>query len=1544
MTRSGAKAPPAEPPSRSVPSAWEKVWEVTETVQDGDCFFHAWSLALEEAARAPSFALPRQARTARHRDQAEVRGAVCAFMTKLADRVRQGQELEHWERQAFEDLAMQGCADGGAGAFTCQCGWAAAMNALPDQLQASARATDLAQAEALGRHAERMAVRGVHSAPIEMVAACALFGARCSVAVATTNVDGADGMARGRTQLNFGAAHAPVHVVLQHLEKADGQQNVVGHYKLLTPRAGLSENGVEEALEAGRSAAAEAEWAPPDLMAEFEPLLKRGDGGRGARRRGGKGDGRAAAGSRAGTRRGRRGKGEASKNASAEEDGGEWEEEMEGGGGGEGGGEEDGTEDRAWGLPRADAPVDRTRMEPQDPATRAKGVAIEDGAWFAVDALSVDECCVAPFRMLENVPSYLLQQWADAYACVTCQVKMELEAGDDLKLETALKWRLILPQLVLRTAPKDMPQPRDYVSKRFRLFAEGDWVELLRWWAADLEAIAKENQRMPTPDVLPHVKRLARKGLLSRATQHLTSTGTGDPASQAVRDQMRRKFPKRVVGIPAKYDGVVGDGIELDLCEALRRLKPMAGVGPDGFRNEYLTALVRAPDRKAAIHACNWFGTVWTSGKLPSWFYKAGMGGRVAPLVKDGAPMPERGEPQARTRSSAPEVVPDCRPVVVGNAERRVHTSQTMRQFKDKFRQILWPQQAAVGVKSGLNFVTTAIRTALQQNPSFICVKVDLSNAFNAVTRAALLAAIDRHELLRPLLSLYSATLAPAAKIWMRGAGGELEEMDWTCEDGSHQGCASSGAAFCLAIHPSILVADAALTRTSGFARFFADDGYLCGEPNAVLAALAVFEEQVKEECGLDLNRNKTEWYGATAATADGARSTMEGEGLKEGVGEGDGGGRGIIVTGIPVGDAAYEEDYAKRRTERALSKTTKIVDKLCPQELQIASVLVQYCALPLVDYLAGSLPAHVVREALQAFDDGLLERIAPRIMPGEIYDEPLLMRRLRLPARMEGGAIRARGGWLADAAYAATQLRVLPEMVDHEAPKGHQGSADGMEVGFLHDHFAGILGTEEENVTGQYQHMCEGDTELGRDFVRAWEALREAAGHPTSTTNALSDPPSSAGYHLVSGSELAAASEHEPEEGDEAKAKEQKQLTMAVEAVTSLKLREAMAALDPGTQEEPNMLRASFFSVGSSSRHWIYTPPYKGCDLTSAEMRIIIDRYFGVTCKICEPHVGKPVRGETAGPKGVTLDKYGITLANANVGGDRWRRRHDAVLAVIVAELASACQDVQDNVYGLVETHFGDGSETALRRVRDWGNKKCAEGDRKRRRRQGVVPDLLLENAVNHLASIVSTRTLFELKQINFLPQYVQVGISGKPRHAVETRASTVHKEYVRKLHEVDKIAGTNCPGSRLRSGKCSYGNDTTHTQGGGEKYLADEFGTVQPLVFGHFGELNERFEGLLGSAARCIANLHHREHGWKSAKAGFPRAKAGVMRRVSMAVLKATARHTLRGLEIITPQAMHTHTARRAKSEAAREADFDEHRWDVRAFGCNGHDGRTR
>ena len=255
-------------------------------------------------------------------------------------------------------------------------------------------------------------------------------------------------------------------------------------------------------------------------------------------------------------------------------------------------------------------------------------------------------------------------------------------------------------------------------------------------------------------------------------------------------------------------------------------------------------------------------------------------------------------------------------------------------------------------------------------------------------------------------------------------------------------------------------------------------------------------------------------------------------------------------------------------------------------------------------------------------------------------------------------------------------------------------------------------------------------------------------------------------------------------------------------------------------------------------------------------------------------------------------------------------------------------------------ESTFGDGSHEAVNRVRRWGDQKCGEGDRRRRRRQGVLPDLLVEDAVNYLISVVrGRRTLFELKQINFLAQYTQKNIRDKPAHAVQVRAGRVHTEYCRKLHEVDKIAGMRCSATRTGGGKCSYADRSVeHAKGGGEKFLKSEFGEVQPLVFGHFGEINERFQQLLDATAETVSVLHHREHGWKDAKAGVPRAKTGIMRRVSMAILKANARHVLRGLEIIVPKAMHTHTARRARSEAARQADFDEFRHDVRANGCRG------
>ena len=59
----------------------------------------------------------------------------------------------------------------------------------------------------------------------------------------------------------------------------------------------------------------------------------------------------------------------------------------------------------------------------------------------------------------------------------------------------------------------------------------------------------------------------------------------------------------------------------------------------------------------------------------------------------------------------------------------------------------------------------------------------------------------------------------------------------------------------------------------------------------------------------------------------------------------------------------------------------------------------------------------------------------------------------------------------------------------------------------------------------------------------------------------------------------------------------------------------------------------------------------------------------------------------------------------------------------------------------------------------------------------------------------------------------------------------------------------------------------------------------------------------------------------GFKSENGGRSRAKAGVMRRLSMVALRSTARHVLRGLSIVGPPCIYEHNAR----ETARRAHHD-------------------
>ena len=97
-----------------------------------------------------------------------------------------------------------------------------------------------------------------------------------------------------------------------------------------------------------------------------------------------------------------------------------------------------------------------------------------------------------------------------------------------------------------------------------------------------------------------------------------------------------------------------------------------------------------------------------------------------------------------------------------------------------------------------------------------------------------------------------------------------------------------------------------------------------------------------------------------------------------------------------------------------------------------------------------------------------------------------------------------------------------------------------------------------------------------------------------------------------------------------------------------------------------------------------------------------------------------------------------------------------------------------------------------------------------------------------------------------------------------------------------------------------------------------------MRALVFGHFGELNDGLIKLASDISRSITHQHHRALGFKSVKGGLSRAKAGVMRRLSMVALRCTARQLLHGLAIVGHSCIHQHNTRESVCRCTQHDAF--------------------
>ena len=157
------------------------------------------------------------------------------------------------------------------------------------------------------------------------------------------------------------------------------------------------------------------------------------------------------------------------------------------------------------------------------------------------------------------------------------------------------------------------------------------------------------------------------------------------------------------------------------------------------------------------------------------------------------------------------------------------------------------------------------IRLLLEERGDFVAVKLDLRNAYNAISRQTVLRRVAAVPSLAHLVPFLHTLWASPTDLYVDKAGKRLfngqREPDGTergdSSEGVQQGMALSSLVFCIAMHPELVALDAELAAVGGCARAIMDDVYAVGPASVVYAAIERFAEAIEEMTGMTMVQHK---------------------------------------------------------------------------------------------------------------------------------------------------------------------------------------------------------------------------------------------------------------------------------------------------------------------------------------------------------------------------------------------------------------------------------------------------------------------------------------------------------------------------------------------------------------------------------------------------------------------------------------------------------------------------------------------------------------
>ncbi|XP_055334990.1 uncharacterized protein LOC129586034 [Paramacrobiotus metropolitanus] len=340
-----------------------------------------------------------------------------------------------------------------------------------------------------------------------------------------------------------------------------------------------------------------------------------------------------------------------------------------------------------------------------------------------------------------------------------------------------------------------------------------------------------KKKRNSQDDLVRQVGLKIDDGSVSGAMRVISSTDSVAAVNADVLDELRTKHPKCTPPIMAPLDpGSAAPPISAaDVFAAIHSFPRGSAAGPDGLRPQHLLDIVGPKMDVHSSQFCEALASVLNivvNGKIPSDIRPTFFGGKLIALrKKDGG----------------------LRPIAVGLTLRRIVAKIVCTKVADRVTATLCPLQLGFNIRGGAEAIVHGTRKFAESDPETVkaILKIDFRNAFNTVSREAVLNAAHAH------FPEYSAFLQSA---YGYHSSLFLDQYNLSSESGVQQGDPLGPLLFCLVLH--LLV----ITLTTELNAWFLDDGTLGGSPASVLAN---FDRIIAEahSIGLDVNIAKCELF-----------------------------------------------------------------------------------------------------------------------------------------------------------------------------------------------------------------------------------------------------------------------------------------------------------------------------------------------------------------------------------------------------------------------------------------------------------------------------------------------------------------------------------------------------------------------------------------------------------------------------------------------------------------------------------------------------------